>query len=131
MWHSVPEGRVFPCAAASRKLCAVVRAFFVFSSALAQMLYHYKAVLSGLGMLQFSSAQSLPAVLIDSLPSCDKLPSAIICEDWSSGMIRHEQWRHEVSATGGGNGEFQLYTQHPKNSFVANVHGRTENRFGA
>jgi len=67
-----------------------------------------------------SPPQSLPPVELSSLPTCDMLPSAIICEDWSSGRIRHELWQHEISATGGGNGEFQLYSQHPQNSFVAN-----------
>ena len=82
-----------------------------------------------------STPQFLPPVLLSSLPTCDEVPSSIICEDWASGRIRNEQWQHEVSATGGGNGEFQLYSQHPQNSFVANgtLHIRptfTYNHFG-
>ena len=49
---------------------------------------------------------------------CSGLHGTLFCEDWASGRIRADVWRHEVGATGGGNGEFQMYTQHPQNSFV-------------
>lgn len=50
--------------------------------------------------------------------SCAAIPNALFCEDWSSGYIQPWRWTHEISATGGGNSEFQMYTQHPRNSFV-------------
>lgn len=75
-----------------------------------------------------STAPSLPA-------SCEQVNDSLFCEDWSSGRIRNDVWEHAVTANGGGNGEFQLYSQHPQNSFVANgtLHLRptfTYNTFG-
>jgi len=61
-----------------------------------------------------------PVVDLANLAPCSAFPEALFCEDWSSGLIRHQVWKHEVAATGGGNGEFQLYSQHPQNSFVVN-----------
>mmetsp|Transcript_73126 Transcript_73126/g.122092 ORF Transcript_73126/g.122092 Transcript_73126/m.122092 type:complete len:662 (-) Transcript_73126:95-2080(-) len=40
-------------------------------------------------------------------------------EDFSRG-IRHDRWKHDVSAHGGGNNEFQVYTAHSRNSYVSN-----------
>merc|ERR1719502_688 len=54
------------------------------------------------------------------VPPCSSLEKYVFCEDWSSGHIRPSKWKHEISATGGGNSEFQIYSQHPQNSFVAN-----------
>lgn len=48
-----------------------------------------------------------------------KHKNLLFCEDWSNG-ISPLHWSHETSATGGGNGEFQMYTSHPRNSFVKN-----------
>lgn len=52
------------------------------------------------------------------VPPCSSLPNTLFCEDWSSGRISSARWKHEVAATGGGNAEFQMYTQHPQNSFI-------------
>lgn len=59
------------------------------------------------------------AAAAGALLSCAELGQpTILCEDWSSGRISTARWKHEVAATGGGNAEFQLYSQHPQNSFV-------------
>lgn len=52
--------------------------------------------------------------------SCDEADrnASVFCEDWSSGYIDKTRWTHEIGATGGGNAEFQIYSQHPQNSFV-------------
>merc|ERR1719498_47819 len=47
---------------------------------------------------------------------CSALESYMFCDDFSDGYI--SKWSHEIAATGGGNSEFQMYTQHPQNSFI-------------
>jgi hypothetical protein len=60
------------------------------------------------------------------LASCGPL-GLLALDDWDKFALVWEdnfdfldlnKWQHEVTAAGGGNGEFQLYTQEPTNSFV-------------
>jgi beta-glucanase (GH16 family) len=44
---------------------------------------------------------------------------ALVWED-NFDFFDPNKWQHEVTATGGGNGEFQLYSQEPTNSYVKN-----------
>nr|ACO07358.1 beta-1-3 glucan recognition protein [Haliotis diversicolor supertexta] len=44
----------------------------------------------------------------------------IFSDDFSSGTIDNSKWKHEVSAFGGGNWEFQIYTPDKENSYIRN-----------
>ena len=63
-----------------------------------------------------SSATSLKFHASPALPCSALSGGYLFCDDFSEGYI--SKWKHEIAATGGGNAEFQMYTQHPQNSFI-------------
>ena len=53
---------------------------------------------------------------ISNAKNCKKYPCLIFKEEFDE--LDHDIWQHEVTAGGGGNGEFQYYTNNRSNSFV-------------
>ncbi|KAK3576707.1 hypothetical protein CHS0354_024321 [Potamilus streckersoni] len=50
------------------------------------------------------------------LPTCTSYPCLIFHDDFET--LNHEVWEHEITAGGGGNWEFQYYTNNRSNSYV-------------
>jgi beta-glucanase (GH16 family) len=44
----------------------------------------------------------------------------VLNENFESGLIDPKVWRHDIDLSGMGNGEFQYYTDSPKNSYINN-----------
>ncbi|XP_070189819.1 beta-1,3-glucan-binding protein-like isoform X1 [Littorina saxatilis] len=74
--------------------------------------------------------------LTDADHHVERRATTVFYDDFSSGQIDSHKWDHDVSAHGGGNEEFQIYTPDKLNSYVKNgvLYIRptlTADRFGA
>jgi len=67
-------------------------------------------------------AAAVPLFLLAVAPFCWSLDDwdkyDLVWQDEFDFLDLNNKWQHEVTATGGGNGEFQLYTPSSENSFV-------------
>ena len=54
----------------------------------------------------------------DAGSECTKYPCLILEDNFDT--LDHDLWQHEITASGGGNWEFQYYTNNRSNSFVKN-----------
>ncbi|KAK6177896.1 hypothetical protein SNE40_012770 [Patella caerulea] len=81
---------------------------YIFNQGLAQRIY--------IGSIQFNTKTSM----VPMPHPVDKRAAVVLYDDFSGNTLDFNKWYFEVSASGGGNGEFQVYCPETSNTFIKN-----------